>query len=367
MLRRLWTLILKELQSTLQDKGSRQAIIIPVLIQIFIFPFAATLEVKNTHLGIYLQDSGARAVELTQRLAKSTAFPHVKIYYGIQQVRSAIDNEDVLGVVTFPANFSRDIDSGKTATMQALMDGRHSNTAQIAVSYLQNIIDHYNAEITPAQKKLPSTITLRNWFNPNLDYYWFMLPALIAFIITLGCMMVTAMSVAREREQGTFDQLLVTPFTPGLIMIGKAIPAIIVAIIQASIILLVSIFFYQVPFQGSFILFYTCILFYGFSLAGIGLLISSVCSTQQQAYLGVFCFLVTALLLSGFISPIENIAQPLQALTWLNPIRHFIVISKGIYLKDFGFALVWPDLWPLFVIGLMTLSLAYAKFKRYSR
>lgn len=367
MLRRLWTLIFKELQATLRDPGSRRVLIMPVLIQIFILPFAATLEVKNTHLGIYIQDAGARSVELTQRIAKSTAFPHVKIYYGIQQVRQAIDTEEVLGVVTFPADFSRDIDSGKTASMQALMDGRHSNSAQIAVSYLQDIIEQYNKEITPQRKKFPSTVIVRNWFNPNLDYYWFILPALIALITTLGCMIVTAMSVAREREQGTFDQLLVSPLTPGLIMIGKAIPAIIVATIQATIILLVSIFFYRVPFQGSFVLLYICILCYGFSLAGVGLLISSVCSTQQQAFLGVFGFVVPALLLSGFISPIENIVQPLQAVTWFNPLRHFITISKGIYLKNFDFALVWPDLWPLLVIGLMTLLLAYAKFIRYSR
>jgi len=210
-----------------------------------------------------------------------------------------------------------------------------------------------------------SSITVRNWFNPNLEYRWFILPGLVAIITTIGCLIVTAMSVAREREQGTFEQLLVSPLTPGYIMIGKTVPALIIAIMQASIILFASIVVYRIPFQGSLILFYLCLLCYGLSLAGIGLLISSVSATQQQAFLGVFGFLMPAILLSGFISPIENIPQPLQSLTWINPVRHFIVISIGIYLKGFDLALVWHDLWPLFVIASITLSLAYMMFKRY--
>ena len=208
-------------------------------------------------------------------------------------------------------------------------------------------------------------MSVHNWFNPNLEYQWFILPSLVAIITTIGCLIVTAMSIAREREQGTFEQLLVSPLTPGYIMIGKTIPALIIALMQASIILFASILLYRIPFQGSIMLLYLCLLCYALSLAGIGLLISSVSATQQQAFLGVFGFLMPAILLSGYVSPIENIPEPLQSITWINPVRHFIVISKGIYLKGFDMALVWTDLWPLLVIASITLSLSYIMFKRY--
>ncbi len=369
MFGRLWALILKELQAQLRDPKSRRILILPVILQIAFIPFAATLEVKNTHLAIYDQDAGAHSVELTQRLAKSKAFPDVKILYGIDEVKDVIDNQRALTVVSFPSDFSRKIDSGQTAAMQTIGDGRRSNTTQITTSYIQDITDQYNRELSGRYSKqtMPSTISAQNWFNPNLDYKWFILPSLIATITTLGCLVVTAMSVAREREQGTFEQLLVSPLSPGLIMIGKIVPGLVIAVIQASIILFASIFLYRIPFQGSLILFYLCILCYGLSITGVGLLISSVCATQQQAFLGVFSFVMPSLLLSGFVAPIENIPEPLRSLTWLIPIRHFIVISKGIFLKGFDLALVWQDLWPLLVIGLMTLSLAYISFKRYSR
>ncbi len=369
MFGRLWALIFKELQAQLRDRNSRRVLIIPVILQIAVIPFTATLEVKNTQLGIYNQDAGAHSVELTQRLAKSKAFPNVQILYGVNEVKKAIDNQHVLTVVSFPSDFSRKIDSGQTATMQSIGDGRRSNTTQITTSYIQDIMRQYNQELLTqhVRRIQPSTITVRNWFNPNLEYKWFILPSLVAMITTLGCLVVTAMSVAREREQGTFEQLLVSPLTPGLIMIGKIIPALVIASIQATIILFASIFLYRIPFHGSLALLYLCILCYGLTMAGVGLLISSICSTQQQAFLGVFGFVMPSILLSGFISPIENIPEPLRSVTWFNPIRHFIVMSKGIYLKEFNFALIWNDLWPLLVIGLMTLSLAYISFKQYSR
>ncbi len=369
MFARLWTLILKELQVQLRDPNSRRVLIIPLIVQIAVFPFAATLEVENTHLAIYNQDAGAHSVELTQRFAKSKAFPYVKILYGLNEVKSTIDNQRALTVVSFPSDFSRKIDTGQTATMQTIGDGRNSNTTQITTNYIHDITSQYSHELSThySTQTAPSAISVQNWFNPNLEYKWFILPILIALTTTIACLAVTAMSVAREREQGTFEQLLVSPLTPGLIMTGKIIPALIIATIQASIILFASIFLFRIPFQGSFILLYLCILCYGLSLAGVGLLISSICSTQQQVFIGMFGFMMPCTALSGFISPIENIPEPLQSLTWFNPIRHFMVISKGIYLKGFDFALVWPDLWPLLIIGLITLSLANFSFKRNLR
>jgi ABC-2 type transport system permease protein len=175
---------------------------------------------------------------------------------------------------------------------------------------------------------------------------------------------VTSLSVAREREQGTFDQLLVSPLTPGMIMIGKSVPALIVAMSQATVILTAGVFIYRIPFQGSLGLLYSCMFFYILALAGFGLLISSICSTQQQAFLGVFSFMMPAVLLSGFPSPVENMPEWMQYIDWMNPLRHFIVIVKGVFLKNMGMSELIHPLWPLIVIACITLGTANWMFRR---
>ncbi|WP_165456851.1 ABC transporter permease [Klebsiella pneumoniae] len=185
-----------------------------------------------------------------------------------------------------------------------------------------------------------------------------------AMITTIGVMIVTSLSVAREREQGTLDQLLVSPLATWQIFVGKAVPALIVATLQATIVLAIGIWAYQIPFAGSLLLFYFTMVIYGLSLVGFGLLISSLCATQQQAFIGVFVFMMPAILLSGYVSPVENMPQWLQDLTWINPIRHFTDITKQIYLKDASLEIVWGSLWPLLVIAATTGSAAYAMFRR---
>ncbi len=363
MFQRILALIRKELQAQLRDKDSRRLLIVPVILQLVLFPFAATLEVKNATLAIYNQDSGKNSIELMERFSKAKAFPNLKILHSVNEVSDTINNQRALLVVSFPSDFSRKIVAHKTASLQIIIDGRRSNAAQIAAGYIQNIVQNYENEL-PSTNTIKSVAVIRNWFNPNLEYQWFILPCLIALITTIGCLIVTAMSVAREREQGTFEQLLVSPLNTASIMFGKTIPALMIATVQATIILLAAIWIYRIPFQGSIVLLYFSLLCYGVSLSGIGLLISSICGTQQQAFLGVFGFLMPAIMLSGYVAPIENIPEPLRSITWFNPIRHFIVITKGIYLKGFDFALVWHDLWPLLIIASITLSLAYFIFKR---
>ncbi|HUN92058.1 MAG TPA: ABC transporter permease [Burkholderiaceae bacterium] len=359
ILHRLVTLIRKELQAQLRDPQSRRLLLMPVLLQLLLFPFAATLEVKNNTLAVHDLDGGAAATELVQRFAQARAFPRLVRLHGDGEVREVLDDQRALLVVQFPADFSRAVAAGRPARLQVLLDGRRSNAAQVAYGYVQDIVAGYAAErgLGP-----PSVIALRHWFNPNLDSKWYLLPGLVAIITTLGCMIVTAMSVAREREEGTFEQLLVSPLTPALIMVGKAVPALIIAVVQASIILAGAMYAYRIPFQGSIPLLYAGILLYGVALVGIGLLISSLCSTQQQAFLGVFGFLMPAILLSGFLSPIENMPEPLRSMTWLDPVRHFLVVSRGLYLKGFDPHLVAINCWPLLVIAAVSLSLAYVIF-----
>lgn len=362
---RLWALVIKELQSLLRDQQGRILLIMPVLLQVLVFPFASTLEVKNSTLAVLNQDGGAMSVELVQRLAATEAFPHVLIVHGDQQLRAAIDQQKALLAIRFPSDFSRKLERGESASLQAIIDGRRSNAAQIAFSYTQTIVNNYANDLMTARgQALSSIVVVQNLYNPNLIYHWFILPSLVAIITTIGALIVTALSLAREREEGTLEQLLVSPLTPGLIMLGKAIPAIIVSTVQGSIVASAAVFAYGVPFTGSIALFYFSILCYGLSLVGFGLMISSVCATQQQAFLGVFSFTVPAVVLSGYLAPIENMPVVLEHLSFINPLRHFIVIVKGLFLKQFDFALVWPSLWPLLMIAGLTSLVAYIVFRR---
>jgi ABC-2 type transport system permease protein len=365
MFSRILALIIKELEMLLQDRQSRAILIVPVLLQLAVFPFSATLEVKNNTLAVYNEDSGRESIELMNRFSQAQAFSHLVTLHSEAEVRRTIDNQQALIVLRFPTDFSRDVSAGRSATVQAILDGRRSNSGQIALGYVQQIIDDYAKERRESQEQTtPSALVVRYWFNSNLDYVFHILPCLIAIITSLSALIVTALSVAREREQGTLDQLLVSPLTPGMIMIGKIIPAIMVAVVQATIILSGAVFVYRIPFEGSLPLLYGSMIFYSLALAGFGLLISSICATQQQAFLGVFSFLMPAVLLSGYASPIDNMPRWLQYLDWANPMRHFIVIVKGLFLKDIGLAPLLRSLYPLLVIAVATLGAANWLFRK---
>jgi ABC-2 type transport system permease protein len=366
MLHRLLTLITKELLLALRDPQSRTLLIMPVILQLALFPLAASLEVKNATLAILNEDGGAESTELVERLARTQAFPHIVMVHSESALRRSIDRQDALLGLQVPVDFSRRLASSQPATIFAVVDGRRSNSAQIAYGYASTIIDDFATERATAAGQPPvSHIVVRNWYNPNLEYRWFMLPVLVSIITTIGSMIVTALSIAREREQGTFDQLLVSPLTPAYIMIGKTVPALVIAMAQGTMVATAAVFVYGVPFHGALALLYLGMLCYGLSLAGIGLFISSMCETQQQAFLGVFTFMVPATTLSGFMAPAENMPIFFQWLNRIDPLSHFIIIVKGLFLKGYGVALIWPNLWPLLAIAAVTMSGAYWMFRRH--
>ena len=364
----LLTLIRKELRALFGSPQSRGILIGPVILQLVLFPFAATLEVTNSTLAIYNEDGGAASVELMQRLAAAHAFPHLIVVHSEPELRQVIDSQQAFLAIRFPADFSRRIARGEGAEAQAIIDGRRSNSAQIAYGYALQVVQQYAAE-TNAQARLqpaPAQLTVQHLYNPNLEYRWFVLPSLVAIITTIGCLMVTAISLAREVEEGTFDQLLVSPLTPAYIMAGKAIPGMAVAMLQGTIIAAAAVWIYHVPFTGSLGLLYLSMACYGLALSGFGLFISSLCSTQQQAFLGVFGFMSPSIILSGYVAPVENMPPVLHAIAEINPLTHFIVITKGVFLKGHGFAEIWPNLWPLILVAMVTMSLAYTFFIRRS-
>jgi ABC-2 type transport system permease protein len=365
MLYRIAALIIKELLTMVRDPKSRALLIFPPILQLLIFSFAATLEVKNVSLVIYNEDNGRHGYELVQRLAGSSTFTGIHFVRGQQEIAAYVDRQKVLAAVHIPQDFSRRIESGEQGKLQIILDGRRSNAAQIVSGYITQLVSQYSREIAgPGASAAMPVIEERNWFNENLLYIWFTVPSLVAILSMILALVVTALSVARERELGTFDQLLVSPFRPYEILAGKTIPAVIIGVGEGLAIWAIGVLVFAVPFVGSFwLLLFTVVLFI-MSIVGVGLFISAIAKTQQQAILGAFIFLVPAVTLSGYASPVENMPGWLQAATWFNPLKHALITLKGLFLKDMPFIDVWANTWPLLIIGAATLILSGCFFSR---
>jgi ABC-2 type transport system permease protein len=359
--RRLMALVRKELQALLRDPEGRKLLIAPIVLQLLLFPFAATMEVRNVGVVVYDEDGGVHARELTDHVTAAEAFSGVTVVRDAHAFQDALDRQDALVGLRFAPGFSADIAAGRPAMVQAITDGRKSSGAGVALGYVNEITGRYAREIRPASGA--PEVTVRHVYNPNLDQKWFIVPSLIAIATALGFLVVTALSVAREHEQGTLDQLRVSPLTTGQIMAGKAIPAIAIAFVQGTIILLGAILGYGVPFSGAWLALYAGMLCYGLSTVACGLLISTVCRTQQQAVLGVFCFIVPAVLLSGFVSPVENMPQWLQWATWINPVRHFTDFIGIVYLKGIDLGLFIETMAPLLTVAALALAISWARFR----
>ncbi len=360
---RILALIKKEFITIWEDPKSRGIIIVLPIIQLIVFANAVTMEVKNIDVAVLDKSNSVESRELLSKFEHSSRFG--KIYYinTEDELKEIIDIQKVQLGLYINNDFASGIRSKKGSSIQILADGRQTNSASIGSAYASQIINEYNNEIVKSNK-VSIAPSIRNWFNPNLEYRWYLLSVLIsllAFIITL---LLTALSIAREREVGTFEQLIVSPLSTFEILIGKTVPPLFIALGLTSLMTLIIIKIFKVPFEGSFLLFFVAVVISLLSIVGVGLFISSICKTQQQALLGVLTFQMPAVLLSGFISPIEDMPKFWQALTWANPIRFFMKMSKSIFLKGMGAEDVFINLIPLIIIAIITLSLASWRFKK---
>lgn len=366
MWNRIKTLIYKEILAVLRDRQSRIILIVPPILQLFIFAFAATLDVKNVPIGILNRDNGEKAIELTERFQGSPMFSEIVYLNRVNDIIPFIENKKGAMVVFIDEQFSRNLDAEKPASVQLILDGRRSNTTQILAGYASSIIAQYSSEVEKNENIVQqnTTLIIRNWFNPNLLYYWYNIPCLSGVLTMLVGLLVTALSVAREKELGTFDQLLVSPLRPIEILLGKTIPAVIIGIFEGSIIVFVGVLIFKVPFEGSLAILYLSMFVFICSIVGVGLFISSLAQTQQQAMLGSFVFMTPAVLMSGFATPIENMPAWLQPVTYFIPLKYYLVIAKGIFLKDIPNSVILSNLWPMAIIACFTLTGAAWFFRR---
>jgi ABC-2 type transport system permease protein len=367
MFGRIYALIVKEMLLLWKDRRMRFVILMPPLIQVLVFTFAATFEVRHVPLGVWNEDGTAASRELVRRFTDSTAFDFAGTIDNPQALRDWIDSQKASAVLHIDPRFSADLASNRPARVQLIIDGRRSNVALIVQNYAATIVATYNRETLAAGTLMADAgpqIEVRAWYNPNLDSQWYILPALNALVVMVMVMLINALSVARERELGTFDQLLVTPLRPFEILIGKVTPSLIIAAAEAFGILAVAVFAFGLPFRGSLPWFGISFVIFLLSAIGIGLAISSVAQTQQQAILGVFIFLAPAIILSGMATPIDNMPPWCQTLSLVNPVRYMIDLTRSLYLRDPTVPLILHQLWPMMVIGTVTLGFATLLFRR---
>jgi len=362
---RILALTRKELLAILKDPRSRFSLILPPILQCLIYGYVATYDLNHVPYAAFDHDRSAASRQLLARIDGSGVFQRVANLDRELEVKNIIDQARALLVVQIDRDFERRLLSGMPATVQVIADGRNSNTAGTAMGYVDAIVNAFNADWRSrhGQGGAPIRITTRAWYNPNLETRWHMIPALIGTLTLIQTLLLTGLSVAREREQGTFDQLLVTPFRPAEIMAGKALPAVLVGLVQATMVLLVAQLWFQIPFAGSFVTLYVGLGVFLLAAIGIGLLLSSLAATMQQAMLFSFILIMPFSLLSGLTTPISSMPMVLQYLTLLNPLRYAIDIAHRVYLEGVGLNLLLSELWPLALMAAITLSAASWMFR----
>ena len=365
-LRRILALMIKEFLAILKEPKSRFVVIGPPIIQMLIFGYAATYDLTRVPIAVLNEDDGLASRDLLARFDGSPNFRLVATLTHDGQIAPLINDRKVLIVVHVAQDFSSNLLSGRPGQVQIILDGRNSNTALVALGYVQSIMDGFSqawAEEHGVSGPAARLVT-RAWFNPNLLSRWFFIPGLAGQLTLVVTILLTGLSVAREREQGTFDQLLVTPLRPAEILLGKALPGFLIGLFEATLIIVVGVLWFDVPLRGSLATLYLGVVLFLVSAIGVGLMISSLAVTMQQALLGAFLFLTPAIILSGFTTPIANMPPLVQKLTLLNPMRYFLVILRGVFLEGATAKLLVHQLWPMALIGLVSLLIAGSLFRR---
>lgn len=373
MLGRLRSMLVKEFIQVFRDPRMKSMIFVAPVFQIMVFGYAATTDVKNVPTAIYDLDDTPESREITRAFVRSRYFQATAYIDNDRQARDLLDKSFVKVVLRFNRGFAADLIGGKPAGIQLILDGTDSNTGAVVLSYANSIIADYSRNLLQDKAYvliekiggLPSVdLRSRAWFNPNLVSRNFYLPGVIALIVSLMSLLLTSMAIVREKEIGTIEQLIVSPLTASELILGKLIPFAVIAIMEAVFVTTIAILWFKIPIRGSILLLLGSTLIYLLVSLGIGLLISTISSTQQEAMLSTFLFFFPANLLSGLIFPIQNMPTIIQYVTFLNPLRYYLVILRGVFLKGVGPAVLWPNMAVLFVMGIAVLTISSLRFRK---
>ena len=373
MWERIKHMLIKEFIQIFRDPRMKGVIFLMPIIQLLVFGYAVTTDVKHVATGVYDLDNSVVSRELIARFEKSGYFDIVARVENPEHARKLIDRGEVRAVLQMNKGFGNDLRAGRTAALQIIVDGTDSNTAGIVLDYSAKIAGRFSRKVLvtrytrlrgPGMEPGQVEMQTRAWFNENLESRNFYVPGVIAIIVMLITLMLTSMAVVREKEIGTMEQIMVTPITPTEFILGKTVPFALIGFADVVLITVIGVFWFAVPIRGSLLLLFVATALYLMTTLGVGLLISTVSETQQQAMMSTFFFYFPAVLLSGFMFPIENMPEPIQWLTYLNPLRYFLVIVRGIFLKGVGPSVLWPQMVALAVMGRATLWLASKRFHK---
>jgi ABC-2 type transport system permease protein len=380
MWERIFVILRKELIQALREPRMRVLLFVPPILQLIVFGFAVNLDVDHARIAWMDMDRTPESRTLRDRFTGSGRFDIVSAPESEEDVQRTLDRGEAQAVVRIPRGFARDTMRGHATEVQILIDGTNSNTASLVASYAGEIVAEYSVELLEGQQRVKIltrspgspvsmatpqvTARSRVWFNPDLYSRNYFVPGVIANIIMIVTLMLTAMSIVREKEIGTMEQLMVTPVRPIELMLGKTLPFALVGLMDVVLVTVAALLVFHIPLHGSFLLLLFCAVLYLMTSLGAGLFLSTISQTQQQAMMGSFFFSTPAFMLSGFAFPIRNMPVAVQYLTYLNPIRYFIEIVRGIFLKGAGVDVLWPQMAALTVYGVTVLSLSAMRFQK---
>jgi ABC-2 type transport system permease protein len=367
MFERIKHMLIKEFIQVLRDPRMRMVIFVIPCLQVLVIGYAVSTDVTHVRTALFDQDNSQSSRGLAASFERSGYFDMVERIGTDAEASALLDRGSVSAVLRIMHGFADDLDAGRTATLQVLIDGTDSNTANIVLAYAVKIASAYSENILVRRYQrrmgaaaLPGRpeLQIRAWFNENLESRNFFVPGVLVIVVSIVTMLLTSMAVIREKEIGTMEQIMVTPITPAEFILGKTLPFTLIGFIDAALVTLIGGFWFEVPIRGNLALLFLTTGFYLMTMLGIGLFISTISNTQQQAMVSTFFFFFPAMLLSGFAFPIANMPVLVQWLTLFNPLRYYLVIVRAIFLKGVGLNILWPQMLALAVMGAIMLALA---------
>lgn len=373
MLERIRHMLIKEFIQAFRDPRMRPLIFAAPLLQLLVMSYAITLDVENVATAVYDLDNSAASRRLIERFAGSGYFTITARVHSDAEAREQLDRSEAQLLIRVNQGFEDDVRAGRTAPVQLLLDGTDSNTAGVVLQYANRIVTAESAELLNGRMRRLAGVVRpaagidmrsRAWFNENLDSHLYYVPGLMAVIVALISLMLTSMAVVREKELGTMEQIMVTPIRPLEFVLGKIVPFALIAFGDVILVTLVGVFWFEVPVRGNLLVLLLATTVFLLTSLGVGLMISTLSRTQQQAMMSTFFFFIPAIMLSGFIFPIENMPQVVQWITLANPLRYFLVVIRGVFLKGVGLDVLWPQLAGLLALGLFTMTVATRRFKK---
>lgn len=364
---RIREMLRKEWRQIFRDPKTKRIIFASPILQLLLFGYAVNTDVRNTSLFVVDQDRTRQSRELVDAFTAGGYFRVVGRSDRPAALASALDRGRAVVAIQIPEGFAKDLAAGRGAVVQVLVDGTSSNTATVAQGYANRIVQRFGLDYADAHgQAIRGGVDLRSraWYNPALESRVYNVPGVIAVILMLMALLLTALAVVRERELGTLEQLMVSPLSPGELILGKTIPVAAIALIDLALVVLVAVLWFHIPLRGSLLLLVAASSVYILSALGFGLLVSTVSSTQQEAFMGMFLFFLPMIILSGFMYPIASMPWVFQKLTLLNPVRHFLEVVRGIFLKGEGLADLWRQIVILGVMAAAVLAVATRAFRR---